>query len=151
MKNHSALAIAARAVVDRWDSPLWKDLEHTGETIARLRDAVDALDAEQQDSVPSDAEIDNWPLTLYDFTGNIADVNALIVNREKLRALAGQHSERPAPAGQAVGDELDLIESVLQGYPRSMAQADALRTVTKLRAILAASQAERTAVKEDGK
>ena len=104
-----------------------------------------------QQAEPTDEQIANWPLTLYDFTGNIADINALIVNREKLRALAGQHSERPAPAGQAVGDELDLIESVLQGYPRSMAQADALRTVTKLRAILAASQAERPAVKEGDK
>lgn len=36
-----ALRAAAQAVVDRWDSPLWKDLPHTGEFIARLREALD--------------------------------------------------------------------------------------------------------------
>ena len=35
-----ALAEAAQAVVDRWDSPLWKDVPHTGEFIGRLRDAL---------------------------------------------------------------------------------------------------------------
>lgn len=36
------LIAAARAVIERWDSPTWKDLPHTGESIARLRRAVDA-------------------------------------------------------------------------------------------------------------
>lgn len=31
---------AALAVCDRWDSPDWKEQEHTGELIKRLRDAV---------------------------------------------------------------------------------------------------------------
>lgn len=31
---------AAKAVIERWDSPLWKDLQHTGEFINRLREAV---------------------------------------------------------------------------------------------------------------
>jgi hypothetical protein len=31
---------AAKAVVDRWQSPLWKDLPHTGEFIARLDAAI---------------------------------------------------------------------------------------------------------------
>lgn len=31
---------AARAVVERWDSPKWKDAEHTGVLIARLREQV---------------------------------------------------------------------------------------------------------------
>jgi len=34
----------ARAVVDRWDSPLWKNLSHTGESIADLRAALSALE-----------------------------------------------------------------------------------------------------------
>lgn len=38
------LVEAGRAVVDRWDSPLWKDLPHTGEFIARLRDVVAKYD-----------------------------------------------------------------------------------------------------------
>jgi len=31
---------AAVAVVDRWDSPSWKDVPHTGEFIHRLRAAI---------------------------------------------------------------------------------------------------------------
>lgn len=38
------LVQAGRAVVDRWDSPLWKDLPHTGEFIARLRAAIAKYD-----------------------------------------------------------------------------------------------------------
>ena len=34
------LRAAAQAVVDRWDSPLWKDVEPTAHVINRLRDAA---------------------------------------------------------------------------------------------------------------
>jgi len=33
---------AAQAVIDRWDSPNWKDQQHTAEYIAELRKALDA-------------------------------------------------------------------------------------------------------------
>lgn len=36
----SSLITAAQAVVDRWDSPKWKDLPHTGEFIDKLREAI---------------------------------------------------------------------------------------------------------------
>jgi len=39
-KMVAELQSAAMAVVERWDSPLWKDSPHTGEFIARLRKAV---------------------------------------------------------------------------------------------------------------
>ena len=32
---------AAQALIDRWDSPTWKETEHTGAYIARLRRAVE--------------------------------------------------------------------------------------------------------------
>lgn len=32
-----AIEAAAQAVVDRWDTPLWKDAEHPAEVINRLR------------------------------------------------------------------------------------------------------------------
>ncbi len=35
-----ALASAAQAVIDRWETPLWKDAEPTGAVIYRLRDAL---------------------------------------------------------------------------------------------------------------
>jgi len=39
--NVDELRSAAQAVVDRWDTPLWKDVPHTGEYINRLRYALD--------------------------------------------------------------------------------------------------------------
>ena len=33
---------AAIALINRWDTPAWKDAPHTGEFIARLRKAVNA-------------------------------------------------------------------------------------------------------------
>ena len=35
------LISAAKAVIERWDSPNWKDQPHTGEFIHRLRQAVE--------------------------------------------------------------------------------------------------------------
>ena len=37
------LLSAAKAVIERWDSPLWKDLPPTAKVIVRLRDAVNKL------------------------------------------------------------------------------------------------------------
>ena len=39
-ERHDELLSAAKEVIERWDSPLWKDLPPTAEVIARLRDAV---------------------------------------------------------------------------------------------------------------
>ena len=38
--DHSELVSAARAVVERWDTPLWKDAPATAGFINRLRDAL---------------------------------------------------------------------------------------------------------------
>ena len=38
------LLSAAKAVIERWDSPLWKDLPPTAKVIALLRDAVNKLE-----------------------------------------------------------------------------------------------------------
>jgi hypothetical protein len=40
IKSDTELREAAQAVVERWDSPLWKDLPHTGTFIDRLRKAL---------------------------------------------------------------------------------------------------------------
>ncbi len=39
---------AAQAVIDRWDTPKWKDAAHTGDFINRLRRAVDAIEAAER-------------------------------------------------------------------------------------------------------
>lgn len=39
-ERYGELLSAAKAVIERWNSPLWGDLPPTAEVIARLRDAV---------------------------------------------------------------------------------------------------------------
>ena len=43
-ERHDELLSAAKEVIKRWDSHLWKDLPPTAEVIARLRDAVNKLE-----------------------------------------------------------------------------------------------------------
>ena len=47
ISNLRAVVIAAQAIVDRWDSPLWGgsalNLKHTGEYIAQLRKALQGV------------------------------------------------------------------------------------------------------------
>ena len=47
------LQTAAQALIDRWDSPLWKDQPHTAEYIAELRKALD-------DEITHSVEPDAW-------------------------------------------------------------------------------------------
>jgi hypothetical protein len=69
------LAQAARAVVERWDSPLWKDLPHTAESINALRAALAAYDAAPDDDA-KDAARYRWLRTesakKHDFYSNEA-------------------------------------------------------------------------------
>jgi hypothetical protein len=74
------------------------------------------------------------------------------------QAIAGQQSERPAPAGQAVGEREAFVKWLSTTYPRTYDEKEAERLwhfehvsalAWKERAALAASQAERPAVKED--
>ena len=54
MTPTTELIEAARAVVDRWDSPLWRDLEPTAVVINRLRNALAELSRrESEESKPS--------------------------------------------------------------------------------------------------
>ena len=39
-KSNAELLAAAKSVVERWDSPLWKEQGHTGTFIERLREAI---------------------------------------------------------------------------------------------------------------
>jgi hypothetical protein len=42
-EQRDKLAEAAQAVVDRWETPFWKQVEHTGVFIAALRKAVEQV------------------------------------------------------------------------------------------------------------
>lgn len=46
-EQRDRLAEAARAVVDRWETPLWKGTKHTGKFIRALADALDAIEGGQ--------------------------------------------------------------------------------------------------------
>jgi len=46
-EQRDQLAEAARAVVDRWETPLWKDAPHTGLFIRALADALDSPNAKR--------------------------------------------------------------------------------------------------------
>lgn len=61
----SELRAAAAAVVARWDTPVWKNAEHTGTFIARLRAALEAVEAPpvaqaQPESAPAMPKL-GWP------------------------------------------------------------------------------------------
>ena len=43
IEQRDRLAEAAQAVVDRWETPFWKQVEHTGVYIAALRKAVEEV------------------------------------------------------------------------------------------------------------
>ena len=45
--ERDALIEAAKAVVERWDQPSWKDTEPTAGVIYRLRNAVEAVTGEE--------------------------------------------------------------------------------------------------------
>jgi hypothetical protein len=54
---------AAQAVIDRWDSPLWKDQPHTGVYIAELRKALEAEQAQAVEPIGYIRHADKtfWP------------------------------------------------------------------------------------------
>lgn len=39
-KQRDELLVAGKALIERWDTPNWKDAVHTGEFIAKLRDVI---------------------------------------------------------------------------------------------------------------
>lgn len=42
-EKHQELIAAAEAVIDRWNTPLWKDVEPTAEVIYRMRDVIERM------------------------------------------------------------------------------------------------------------
>ncbi len=42
-EKYQELIAAAEAVIDRWNTPLWKDAEPTAAVIYRMRDALEKL------------------------------------------------------------------------------------------------------------
>lgn len=44
--SHAELLATAKAVVERWDSPLWREQEHTSTFINRLRAAIARAEGE---------------------------------------------------------------------------------------------------------
>ena len=70
------LRAAAQAVVDRWDTPLWKDAPSTAEYIGRLRTALASAAAQQpwQYTPPAQERIDALELEVRQLTEQIAEL-----------------------------------------------------------------------------
>ena len=96
------LRTAAQAVVDRWDTPLWKDVPATAEYIGRLRAALAAGQATAaQAVVPA-----GWKLVPVDATDDM--LRAIRNQRSGGRVGAGDRADwaawlaaAPTPAAQA--------------------------------------------------
>ena len=73
----SNLIKAAQAVCDRWDSPNWKDQEHTAEFIKRLREAVEMAKADP-DREPSSYGIFKGEVKLYEAKTYALAVDSLV-------------------------------------------------------------------------
>jgi hypothetical protein len=57
-EQRDRLAEAARAVVARWETPLWKEARHTGKFIRALADALDWLNVKSEDTAREREEIE---------------------------------------------------------------------------------------------
>lgn len=78
----SDLLKAAKAVITRWETPLWKDVPATTEYIYRLRDAVEQ--AEKQE-----ADFDTWFVKNYEGVFDLAIYDSI-----KAAWTASQQAER---------------------------------------------------------
>ena len=98
------VATAAQAVVDRWDTPLWKDVPATAEYIGRLRAALaagqDTAAPAQPVAEPTHAQIAAYLEATGAYVTNDASREAAIADAvEADRASRGQ-----APAGATLPD-----------------------------------------------
>ena len=103
------LRTAAQAVVDRWDTPLWKDVPATAEYIGRLRAALAAgqATAAQPGVVYAELPAPNYPKS-GGFPGTFAEaqMRAFADATHTLRASHGQ-----APAGAGEPTEQQILEA----------------------------------------
>ena len=67
---NNELIMAAQALIDRWDCPAWKEAEHTGAYIARLRRAVEQAALSQHEAEPvASSQQDGWTFDELDLRG----------------------------------------------------------------------------------
>ena len=64
-KQREELLAAGQALVDRWDTPNWKDAPHTGEFIARLRAAIGNTDGNNREKALDELAAESQKLGMY--------------------------------------------------------------------------------------
>jgi hypothetical protein len=83
---------AALALIERWDTPLWKDAAHTSELIHALRESIREYDLQQLAEKPEEYELigfingtygGQWVFTSYDEAAIWPTDTAVYVRRVK--------------------------------------------------------------------
>ena len=133
------MATAAQAVVDRWDTPLWKDVPSTAEYIGRLRAALAAGQATAaQAEAPANMQVTEKMRAAGDCAWMTADrVDSARVFRAMLAAAPAQPAVQ-----QGVAYVLHLIQEafaeVAMAYPKAFALHKVGLADTAVRKALAA-------------
>lgn len=82
---------AAQALVDRWDTPAWKDAEHTGAFIQRLREALAAPPAPEV-RVPLSIEEVEAILARWDYAIHGDRVRYIVRETERAHGITAKES-----------------------------------------------------------
>ncbi len=134
------LRTAAQAVVDRWDTPLWKDVPATAEYIGRLRAALAAgqATASQQGAYAALSESFLEIPDVQDESGINAYYSREVV-LECIDAALAAHGQAPAETGNSVSAQADSVlydpKAVLDVFNSARAGSD--KSSGYLRGILA--------------
>lgn len=99
--TNTALIAAAQAVVDRWDTPAWKDVEHTAVFINRLRAALTAAAGVVKESLTAAHE--QPPGIARDDTVH----GEMYYAAAQVRAVLAQAAPAPADSGAAPAGGVD--------------------------------------------
>ena len=145
------LRTAAQAVVDRWDTPLWKDVPATAEYIGRLRAALAAGQATAAQQGAAYAALPEPYCNAHD------DADACypdMFSEYQMRAFADATHAIRASHGQAPASVLHLVNSAFAEIAMAFPKAFALHKVgiadkAVLEALAAPAGAQADSVLED--
>lgn len=110
------------AVVERWDSPLWKDVPHTGTFINDLRSAVEAVAkygiTPSQSGHQAEEDEDDKPSSLYDerdaYRGHLLDLMGRVTHDFKCPLYDGHPSRANESCECGLSERLTAIKQLIE-------------------------------------